>query len=89
MLKHKRFLKASDVFMGTVIIAELMTADLNDDVFANEVLNRGKNYEVSFSPKKIDNGFKKFFKLLEFGLQTNPEDRPTAKTMLELLLNMK
>lgn len=89
MCKERRFYKASDVFMGTIIIAELMTAELNDEVFSRKILHRTKRGDVDFSPDLIDNNYKMFFNILKKGLSNDPSQRPDAKKMLELLLKLK
>lgn len=90
MLQKHTFTKASDVFMATLIIAELMTADVSDVDFQNNILQRSeKTREVSFSPTCIDPVYKDFFTLLKMGLHNNPNQRPTAKATLDYLLLMK
>ncbi|KAI9357393.1 kinase-like domain-containing protein [Pilaira anomala] len=83
MIKDHSFTKASDVFMATLIISELMTADLTDNEFRKKVLRRKPDGDVSFSPELIDPSFSRLFQLLELGLANDPADRPTAGEMLD------
>ncbi|KAL9552981.1 hypothetical protein MBANPS3_003505 [Mucor bainieri] len=90
MLQKHEFTKASDVFMATLIVAELMTADISDVDFQNNILQRcAKTGRVSFSSTAIDPMYNDFFKLLKMGLHNNPSQRPTAKAILDYLLLMK
>ncbi|CEP17724.1 hypothetical protein [Parasitella parasitica] len=90
MFQKHTFSKASDVFMATLIIAELMTADISDVDFQNQILRRNSSTgKVSFSSNLIDPIFKEFFTLLKLGLSNNPNSRPTAGAILDYLLTMK
>ncbi|KAL0144850.1 kinase-like domain-containing protein [Mucor lusitanicus] len=90
MLQKHIFTKASDVFMATLIIAELMTADVSDVDFQNNILQRcERTGKVSFSSAPIDPVYKDFFTLLKMGLHNNPNQRPTAKAILDYLLVMR
>ncbi|KAI8646568.1 kinase-like domain-containing protein [Parasitella parasitica] len=90
MFKKHTFSKASDVFMATLIIAELMTADISDADFQTRILQRDSSTgEVSISTNLIDPTFEVFFTLLKLGLSNNPYSRPTAGAILDYLLAMK
>lgn len=83
MIKSQVFYKASDVFMATLIVAELLTVELSDKQFYSQVLKRRKNGGVQFSPTLLHKRYSPFFPLLTLGLADKPEDRPSAKDMLE------
>ncbi|GAN09299.1 hypothetical protein MAM1_0257d08824 [Mucor ambiguus] len=90
MLQKHTFTKASDVFMATLIVAELMTADISDVDFQNNILQRcAKTGKVSFSSAPINPVYNNFFTLLKMGLHNNSNQRPTAKATLDYLLLMK
>lgn len=90
MLQKHIFSKASDVFMATLIIAELMTADISDADFQTNILKRNNTTgNVTFTSDPIDPIFNNFFSVLKSGLSNNPNQRPTAKTILGYLLSMK
>ncbi|KAG2208747.1 hypothetical protein INT47_007846 [Mucor saturninus] len=89
MIKKRQFCKASDVFMATLIVAELLTADLSDDEFNHEILQRKEDGSVDFSSARIHPRFEAFFDLLSMGLSNDPIDRPSADTTLAYLLQMK
>ncbi|KAI8081061.1 hypothetical protein BDF21DRAFT_451955 [Thamnidium elegans] len=89
MISMHEFSKASDVFMGTLILAELMTAELSDMEFRNKVLRRKAGGAVDFSPKEINARYSSCFDLLAKGLQREASSRPTAEEMLLGLLALK
>lgn len=89
MINKCRFSKASDVFMATLIIAELLTAELSDEEFQDHILQREPIGNVNFSPEKIHRRYEAFFDLLRLGLSSDPNDRPTAATTLAYLLKMR
>ncbi|KAI8091204.1 kinase-like domain-containing protein [Gilbertella persicaria] len=91
MLIQHQFSKASDVFMATIIVAEMMTSDLSDDEFQKLILRRHAKvrHEVAFSSDNIHKKYRHFFPLLKAGLVNDPSKRPTAEAMLTTLLQMK
>ncbi|KAI9249026.1 kinase-like domain-containing protein [Sporodiniella umbellata] len=89
MIKSSMFCKPSDVFMATVILAELMAATTSDQTFEKKILQRQANGLVSFATRLIPKQYKPFFPLLEAGLDNDPSVRPTAKSALNFLLSMK
>ncbi|KAG1461696.1 hypothetical protein G6F46_001321 [Rhizopus delemar] len=48
MIEDGIFCKASDVFMATVIVAELLTATISDQVFERKILQRQDSGHVNF-----------------------------------------
>lgn len=89
MIKKQHFSKASDVFMATLIIAELLTAEFSDDEFYDHILKRKSNGRVEFSPQRINSRYEAFFDLLTLGLSNESSDRPSANNILTYLLKMK
>ncbi|KAI8971791.1 kinase-like domain-containing protein [Mycotypha africana] len=90
MLRDHEFCKASDVFMASLIIAELMTAELSDSDFYHHILGRNRhNGTVNFSSKPINRKFAPFFYLLKKGLANEPSQRPSATDILNYLLKMR
>lgn len=90
MTQKHIFTKASDVFMATLIIAELMTADISDVDFQDKILQRNaRTGKVAFSSTPINPVYSDFFTLLKMGLCNDPNQRPTAKAILDYLLLMK
>ncbi|KAI8068986.1 kinase-like domain-containing protein [Thamnidium elegans] len=89
MIRKREFSKASDVFMGTLMLAESMTFELSDMEFRNEVLHRKANGAVCFSTEKINARYSSYFDLLSKGLQNEASSRPTAEEMLSELVALK
>lgn len=89
MVSKQAFAKASDVFMGTLILAELMTAQLSDTEFKNKVLRRKAGGVVDFSSREINAPFSCYFDLLSKGLQCEAASRPSAEDMLYGLIALK
>ncbi|GAA5796975.1 hypothetical protein HPULCUR_002353 [Helicostylum pulchrum] len=89
MVSKHRFSKASDVFMGTLILAELMTAQLSDTEFKKKVLCRKAGGAVDFSPKEISSSYSCYFDLLSKGLKSGASCRPSAEEMLYGLIALK
>ncbi|KAI9320034.1 hypothetical protein BX666DRAFT_1362762 [Dichotomocladium elegans] len=86
MIASNEFWLASDVFMGTLILAELMASHLTFSEFNTKVLRRhGRKGTVCFDPKEIPTRFSSFYKVLECGLENNPSDRGTATDILNML----
>lgn len=75
--------------MATLIIAELLTADLSDDEFYHDILQRKSDGSVNFCPNRIHSRYEAFVELLSMGLANDPNDRPSAETTLTYLLQMK
>ncbi|KAI8886246.1 kinase-like protein [Backusella circina FSU 941] len=86
MIAKREFRKASDVFMATLIAAELMTGDLTDEAFQKKVLRRDSEGQVNPSCASLNKSFQAFFTILKAGLRNDPEDRPTANNILHKLL---
>ncbi|KAG2234205.1 hypothetical protein INT48_006005 [Thamnidium elegans] len=89
MIRKRNFSKASDVFMGTLMLAESMTSELSDIEFRNEVLHRKANGAVCFSPERTNARYSSYFDLLSKGLQNEASRRPTAEEMLSGLVALK
>jgi hypothetical protein len=89
MIEYGTFSKASDVFMAMVIIAELTSVNKSDELFEKNVLQRQSNGHVALVTKYIPRRYKQFYPLLRAGLKNDAALRPTAKDVLECLLNMK
>lgn len=89
MIKSQVFYKASDVFMATLIVAELLTVELSDKQFYSQVLKRRKNGSVQFSPTLLHKRYSLFFPLLTQGLADKTKDRPSAKDMLEGFIELR
>ncbi|KAG2237511.1 hypothetical protein INT48_005547 [Thamnidium elegans] len=89
MIRKSEFSKTSDVFMGTLMLAESMTSELSDVEFKNKVLRRKANGAVRFSPAKINARYSSYFDLLSKGLQNEASSRPTAEEMLSGLVALK
>lgn len=89
MIKSQLFYKASDVFMATLIVAELLTVELSDKQFYSQVLKRRKNGSVQFSSTLLHKRYNAFFPLLELGLSDKPKDRPSAKEMLNDFISLR
>ncbi|KAI8364944.1 kinase-like domain-containing protein [Blakeslea trispora] len=91
MLNNHSFTRASDVFMATVILAEMMTPEINYRDFQRLVLRRHTKprHEVDFSSEHIHERYHQFFPLLRAGLANSQKKRPTAQVMLDTLLQMR
>jgi hypothetical protein len=89
MIEDGIFCKASDVFMATVIVAELLTATISDQVFERKILQRQDSGHVNFVTTSISKQYEAFFPLLKAGLNNEASSRPTAKAVLDYLLSMK
>lgn len=89
MIQKQQFTKASDVFMATLIIAELLTAEFTDEEFYDDILQRKENGSVEFSSEKIHTRHEAFFEVLALGLANEPIDRPSASSILEHLLTLQ
>lgn len=89
MIEYGIFSKASDVFMAMVIIAELTSVNKSDELFEKNVLQRQSSGHVAVVTKYIPRRYKQFYPLLRAGLKNDAALRPTAKDVLECLLNMK
>lgn len=91
MIRRGMFCKASDVFMATVILAEMMTPEeYTDKEFQERVLVRdGQDGSVQFSSLDLCNSFSKFFILLQRGLENDPNKRPSASDVLCYLEAMR
>lgn len=89
MISSNTYSKLSDIFMACVLVAELLTTNLEDDAFEDKVLKRNEEGSTNFSSKSIDKKFKMFFSILKKGLSNSPKHRPTAATMLNELLLLK
>jgi hypothetical protein len=86
MISKREFRKASDVFMATLIAAELMTGDLSDEAFQEKVLLREPGGRVNPSCEGLPKKFDAFFTIIEAGLRNEPEERPSAEDILKKLL---
>ncbi|OBZ82020.1 Serine/threonine-protein kinase YPK2/YKR2 [Choanephora cucurbitarum] len=91
MLNNNQFTKASDVFMATLILAEMMAFEASHKDFQRTVLRRHhKNrHEVEFSSEYIHESYQMFFPLLKAGLANSSKKRPSAQAMLDTLLQMR
>lgn len=89
MIRSHYFSKASDVFMATLVVAELLTVNLSDSQFYKNVLGRRKSGDVKFSSGLIHRRYNCLIPLLHKGLANNSKDRPTASEILRDLIAIR
>lgn len=83
MISNDRFYKSSDVFMGMMLIGELLAAHMEDEEYQSEVLLRDESGLVFPQTEKLHPIYHEFFPILKQGLENDPTQRPTALEVYE------
>ncbi|KAG2223125.1 hypothetical protein INT45_005681 [Circinella minor] len=89
MIGKREFYLASDVFMTTLIVGELLMSPMSSEVFQKEFLRRKQKFGlVDFQVNMVPPPFRAFCPLLKQGLINDPLERLTALKGLQFLEDM-
>ncbi|KAI9497816.1 kinase-like domain-containing protein [Zychaea mexicana] len=86
MIDERKFYLASDVFMGTVIVGELLMSPMKSESFQSQVLRRRRRRGVvDFQSEMIPLPLRAFCPLLQMGFHNDPRKRLTAAKALNFV----
>ncbi|KAI7856025.1 kinase-like domain-containing protein [Circinella umbellata] len=89
MIAKRKFYLASDVFMTTLIVGELLMSPMSSEVFQKDFLRRKQRFGlVDFQVNMVPPPFRAFCPLLKQGLINDPLERLTASKGLQFLEDM-
>ncbi|KAI8390821.1 uncharacterized protein BYT42DRAFT_171251 [Radiomyces spectabilis] len=89
MIAKRIFMKSSDVFMATLMLAEILTHGMDDQEFEQRVLRRQYNGNIDLQLDIFLPCYAPYQPILSNGLKNNPIERPTASSILFYLHNMQ